>query len=430
MESDFGCFTGGRIGINKRAMENWTLQPIISPTILAIIVAILLLMLLVGPSFAKLTFKRRAWLTTLRLGVILLALTAMVRPGCIQKVKRSQSSVMLMLVDVTRSMELPHRADESTRWNALREMLSDNRAQLDALKEEQIEVRYFGFDNQFFEFDPAEQPLPDAPFGGETDIGTAVYKVSQSARNERIIAVALASDGVQNALDPEVELSQAAEILNGLKAPLFAIPFGLPGNSGDVADVAIKSFPEQHRCAAKNELNAEATIVARGYANSPVTMQLILIDQSGNERIVDTKIYTPSRSYEETKGRLSFVPAVPGNYRLIIRAVPQPGEIATRNNELPSFLNVEEGGLRVLYLEGNVGWEQSFLHQAIPAAAQGIEMKFVTEYSHERARKSWPRGGEITEYLADPTFDVIIICLLYTSPSPRDQRGSRMPSSA
>ena len=27
-------------------------------------------------------------------------------------------------------------------------------------------------------------------------------------------------------------------------------------------------------------------------------------------------------------------------------------------------------------------------------------------------------------------FDVIVTCLLYTSPSPRDQRGSRMPSSA
>ena len=27
-------------------------------------------------------------------------------------------------------------------------------------------------------------------------------------------------------------------------------------------------------------------------------------------------------------------------------------------------------------------------------------------------------------------FHIDIICLLYTSPSPRDQRGSRMPSSA
>ena len=32
------------------------------------------------------------------------------------------------------------------------------------------------------------------------------------------------------------------------------------------------------------------------------------------------------------------------------------------------------------------------------------------------------------ELLADPKY--MAICLLYTSPSPRDQRGSRMPSSA
>ena len=32
--------------------------------------------------------------------------------------------------------------------------------------------------------------------------------------------------------------------------------------------------------------------------------------------------------------------------------------------------------------------------------------------------------------LIDIVFAVIFICLLYTSPSPRDQRGSRMPSSA
>ena len=32
--------------------------------------------------------------------------------------------------------------------------------------------------------------------------------------------------------------------------------------------------------------------------------------------------------------------------------------------------------------------------------------------------------------LQNPGLDVVMACLLYTSPSPRDQRGSRMPSSA
>ena len=31
---------------------------------------------------------------------------------------------------------------------------------------------------------------------------------------------------------------------------------------------------------------------------------------------------------------------------------------------------------------------------------------------------------------ADDMVDALVSCLLYTSPSPRDQRGSRMPSSA
>ena len=38
----------------------------------------------------------------------------------------------------------------------------------------------------------------------------------------------------------------------------------------------------------------------------------------------------------------------------------------------------------------------------------------------------------VASYMAmqDPVYRPIFPCLLYTSPSPRDQRGSRMPSSA
>ena len=35
-----------------------------------------------------------------------------------------------------------------------------------------------------------------------------------------------------------------------------------------------------------------------------------------------------------------------------------------------------------------------------------------------------------TEVTAETTLDDIIVCLLYTSPSPRDRQKSRMPSSA
>ena len=41
-----------------------------------------------------------------------------------------------------------------------------------------------------------------------------------------------------------------------------------------------------------------------------------------------------------------------------------------------------------------------------------------------------PGGWSLTTRLDLPYKDDLYICLLYTSPSPRDQRGSRMPSSA
>ena len=40
--------------------------------------------------------------------------------------------------------------------------------------------------------------------------------------------------------------------------------------------------------------------------------------------------------------------------------------------------------------------------------------------------KQWMQAASVSEEQAKPSAG----CLLYTSPSPRDQRGSRMPSSA
>ena len=37
---------------------------------------------------------------------------------------------------------------------------------------------------------------------------------------------------------------------------------------------------------------------------------------------------------------------------------------------------------------------------------------------------------EISEALSQHNYEMIFVCLLYTSPSPRDKRQSRMPSSA
>ena len=61
--------------------------------------------------------------------------------------------------------------------------------------------------------------------------------------------------------------------------------------------------------------------------------------------------------------------------------------------------------------------------------AHEIAQGLLTEVSNERVLEIGPGQGMLTKYLIDRGFD-LRVCLLYTSPSPRDQRGSRMPSSA
>ena len=132
-----------------------------------------------------------------------------------------------------------------------------------------------------------------------------------------------------------------------------------------------------------------------------------------------------------------------------------PGEVATRNNELDAFLTVNDKGMRVLYLVGDLGFEQSFLRRAL-AVNDFIDLTFKPIYANTRG--SWPDTSLEKEF-ADPTYDVFILgdldsralydkrthrqsldalaraveggkgllmlggphsCLLYTSPSPRD----------
>ena len=55
-----------------------------------------------------------------------------------------------------------------------------------------------------------------------------------------------------------------------------------------------------------------------------------------------------------------------------------------------------------------------------------LRQEGITDPDVLRAIETVPRSMFIEPDLVDLAYD----CLLYTSPSPRDQRGSRMPSSA
>ena len=61
-----------------------------------------------------------------------------------------------------------------------------------------------------------------------------------------------------------------------------------------------------------------------------------------------------------------------------------------------------------------------------PGEALAALRRMVDDYAFDEAGEALVRAPGAVEALLNHVTD----CLLYTSPSPRDQRGSRMPSSA
>ena len=387
-------------------MDSISLLPIFSPLLLFVLFGGLCALLLIGPAFKEISSKRRMILSSLRMTAILLALLAALRPGCTKTTERQQAGVLIFLLDTSRSMQLPHITDDSTRYGAMKKMLDGNLSRLNTLVENKIDVRFFGFDNQAVPLEILDGTiqLPPKPEGSETDLGTPIFNTSIESRGERLVGMFVASDGMQTTLTPEVEMAQAIDAIKDIEVPLFAVKFGLPGDSGQLADVSIKNFAEQHVVNVKNNLNASATVVSRGYAGERIKVEMVLIDQSGREKVVGEPVWvTPKKAFEETNIRLNYTPLESGEFRIKVRAVPMEGELAKRNNELDAFLTVNDKGMRILYLNGSLGFEQAALRRSL-ATADFIEIDFRWISPREALDLA-----AVQRAFSDPSYDVFVL---------------------
>lgn len=389
--------------------ESVSFEPVLPWLALAALAVGLVLLMLLQPAFGTLTAGRRRTLLLLRGSVIGLALLALLRPGCVSSVTTRQSAQLRVLLDQSRSQELPHRSDRSRRWDVLREMVRQAQSGVAELEKANIEVVWETFDGQLQPAVVAEgQPqLPEDPPGAETDIAQALYSTVRNSRDKRVIGVVVVSDGVQNSAGMPVDINDAIAAATAREIAVYPVPLGLPGGIGETADIAITNLPDHHTVAVRNRLTVRSTLSSRGYANQQLTVQLAVSRPGQSEEIVDTRLVVPGSASEQQTVELNYVPPEAGQYRMTVRAIAMPGEIALRNNELTSFLSVEEGGLRVLLVTGSLGNEQIFLRRAIPASAQGISLEFLVIYPDTQPR--WPLGEEYTAALSDPTYDVIIL---------------------
>jgi len=310
-------------------------------------------------------------LFTLRLLALLLLLFGMLRPTLVHTVSQRLSAVVNVLLDQTQSMTRNDIIGGQSRFTVAKDSLQSAAGQLRRLQR-QAEVRAFAFDTALTPLnvqDGTFTDLPDVPKGMETPLGFILDTIRERSAGKRVLATVILTDGAQRTRPSRDILPQdAAARLRDAGIPLYAVPLGQAGLDGNIRDISVESVQTNDRVFVKNNLLVTGTLRITGFNEQAIPVQLLFETPEGKQEIVANTIVQAREDGQYVPFRLSFAPQTVGLFKYTVRVPPQEREVTDRNNEQSGFVLVLEGGLRVLYIQGQRNFEQRFLRQSINAS--------------------------------------------------------------
>jgi uncharacterized membrane protein len=359
-----------------------------------------------GPSREKTSRGQRVAIALLRATVIALLLLAMLRPTLIYTQTKKQAATLVVLADQSRSMSVPDAVGNKTRWNALRTALNDASSALAKLQSD-FEVKAFTFDDDVHEAraEAGKIELPDMPEGRQTAIGAAIDDVLRREAGKRLLGLLLLSDGSQKAYAPhDLPPQTAATRLKHLGYKMYTLPFGQSRGLGEAHDVAVKDLVVNSSVFVKNELTINGEIRVDGYANAPIPVRVLFETSPDKMEVVAEQTVRADADGKIVPITLTYVPQMPGEHKLTLEVVKQPGELVTTNNELSTFVNVLKGGLNVLYIEGALRVEQKFIRRALDSSPD-----IKVDYVRLDSRDKQSRPADFADRFKPGKYDVYII---------------------
>ena len=163
---------------------------------------------------------------------------------------------------------------------------------------------------------------------------------------------------------------------------------------GEAQDVAVKDLIVNPVVFVKNELTITGQVRVDGYVNVPIPVRVLFETASGKMEAVAQQTVKATADGQLLPVKLSYVPQAPGEYRLTLEAVAQPGELVTTNNRLSTFVQVLKGGLNVLYLTGALGGGESPF-----SAARWLLARHQTRLRADRSPRSEGPAGRLARSL-------------------------------
>jgi hypothetical protein len=390
--------------VSFEPVGSWAFVAVVALALAAVLIAI-------PPDRSRVDGRRRFTLIALRLAAFLAVVACMTRPTLVSTRKARQQGTILVLADASESMTVADGTSGRTRWDDMARALANAAPAARRLIEQGgMEIATWTFDREL-------RPLPGktsdpfplgvwtaGPTSGETAVGGAIEEALRTTVGQQIAGVVVLSDGAQHAYPPrDVPPQTAARGLAELGVPLWSITFGQQRGDGQGRDAAVTNLAVDETVYLENMLEVAGRVRLEGLAGQSAAVVLLAEMADGRiEEVARTTVSTPGAIGEQPI-RLEWIPASLGERKLTLRVEPQEGEVVVTNNELSTFVNVIDGGLRVLYLEGALRVEQRFLRRAL-AASPDIHVDF--RWIDSSRRDAWP--VDLSRQLA-ADYDVILI---------------------
>lgn len=376
-----------RVAIHFDPVGSWLLVAVVAAALLAVLLA-------VPPDRSRVSRGRVLTLSLLRLGGFLAIVLCMLRPTFVATRQARQQGTVVVLADASKSMTVADGPNGRTRWDSLTAAVAAARPAAEALVEGgDFDIATYVFDRELRPVAAvAGNPFPlpawqPSKTSDQTAIGAAIAEATQAVAGRQLAGVIVLSDGAQHAYPPRDEPPQAAaRAVGDAGVPLWSVTFGQQLGAGQGRDAAIANLSVGETVYLKNQLEVAGRVRLEGLTDRAAVVKLLAENDAGSMEEVARTTVKGGPAVDEAV-RLAWTPQSLGERKLSLVVERQEGEVVVTNNELSTFVEVVDGGLRVLYLEGSLRVEQRFLRRVL-AASPDMQVDF--RWIDSGRRDAWP----------------------------------------
>ena len=328
------------------------LTPVVAAPVLALAgLGALALIVLTYRRLRGVSTLDRALLGTWRALAIAIVLACLLRPMLVLSTAVAQRNVLAVLLDDSRSMRLAD-VDGATRTSAMQRTFDDSSTLVRGLSKK-FAVRVFRF---AADAAPLGGSTALTASGSRTDLAAALDAVREELAGMPLAGVIVATDGADNGGS---DLAASLQALEMRRVPVHTVGIGEERFARDLAVSEVTAPPS---VLAGATVLLDVALGVRGAGGDRTTLSV-----EANGRIVASEdIRIPVRG-DVVRTRLRVPPLAPGTYQLSVRAKALGGERVSENNVFHTMLEVRQGPVRVLYLEGEPRPEFAFLRRAVAA---------------------------------------------------------------